>query len=265
MIPAHNEQSTIRRAIRSVLANTYPQRLIEIIVIDDGSTDDTFKIVSEFIQVYNYKNLKIIKQSNLGKAHALNTGIKNFASGELVMCLDSDSMISPNAIVNAVEHFKDKKIMALAANVKIIKRNSILNLVQQVEYVVCYQMKRAEALFNIEYIVGGIASTFRREALEKVNFYDTNTVTEDIDLTMKIIRQGNKRNVVTYGDDVVAYTEGCYSISALIRQRHRWKWGRCQTFYKNLTMFFNSDKKHTRLLTYFFLAFCGVWRYCIFI
>lgn len=255
IIPAHNEEKTIMRTLDSVRQSTYPQNKLEIILVDDGSTDNTHCLARVYKFMHKTQNLKIIHQDNAGKAHALNRGIRDTATGRLIMCLDSDSLLAPNAIANAVEYFRDRNIKALSANVKIIKGNTLLNFIQRFEYIVCYQMKKAQTIYNIEYIIGGIGSTFRRSMLERVNFYDTNTVTEDIDLTMKIIGKGNKHNKVIYADNVIAYTESCLTLSALIRQRYRWKWGRAQTFYKNLSLFFNKDQRYTKLLTFWYLPF----------
>jgi len=255
VIPAHNEEKTIIRAIKSVLENTYPKTKLEVIVVDDGSTDNTYRITNLYKKAHGIENITIVKQTSLGKAHALNNGIRNFAKGDLIMCLDSDSMIAKNAIENAVQYFRDPKVKGLSANVKIIDDGTLLNFIQKFEYIVCYQMKRAQTLFNIEYIIGGIGSMFRKEVLEEVGYYDTNTVTEDIDLTMKIIKEGNKKNRVVYGDDVIAYTESCLTVGALIRQRYRWKWGRSQTFFKNIFMFFNTHQKYTKPLTVIYLPF----------
>jgi cellulose synthase/poly-beta-1,6-N-acetylglucosamine synthase-like glycosyltransferase len=177
------------------------------------------------------------------------------AKGDLVMCLDSDSAIEKNALLATAKHFEDEKLVALAANVKIIDDGSLLSLIQIFEYIICYQMKRAQTIFNVEYIVGGIGSTFRRSMLKRVNFYDTNTITEDIDLTLKIISEGNKKNRVAYGADVVVHTGGVQSISGLIKQRFRWKYGRAQTFWKNRSLFFNTDRKYSRWLTCGYLPF----------
>lgn len=253
VIPAYNESATITRALYSVVANNYPKNKLQIIVVDDGSKDKTYQIANKFKKTNKLSNLMVIKQKNSGKASALNNAIKNYAKGELVMCLDADSSIEQNAVKNAAKYFIDKRVVGLSANIKIIKTGTLLNLIQQFEYLISYQMKRSQTYFNMEYIIGGIGSTFRKNVLEKVNYYDTNTITEDIDLTMKIIRLGNKKNRVIYGADVIAFTESVISIKGLIRQRYRWKYGRCQTFLKNKNMFFNFNKKHSKALTFFYL------------
>ncbi len=258
VIPAYNEKGTILRAMRSVLGNNYPRKLLELVVVDDGSIDGTAKIVESFIKSIlpnSIEHINLLVQKNSGKAAALNNGIKRFCTGELIMCLDADSFLDKKAIRNAVSYFADSKVAALSANIKIIKRRGLLNLVQIYEYLICYQMKRAESLLNCEYIVGGIGSIFRRSILDKVNYYDTNTVTEDIDLTMKILQLGNRENKVLYGSDVVAYTGSVLSIKDLLKQRYRWKWGRSQTFFKNLNMFFSPERKFSKTLSWFYLPF----------
>ncbi len=254
VIPAHNEEDTIFRAVQSVALARYPKNKLQIIVVDDGSTDATLEIAKQC--QYQYRiDFKFVSQKNAGKAHALNNGMKNYATGELVMCLDADSSLERNALINAANYFIDEKVVALSANVKIRQTQSILNIIQMFEYLVCYQMKRAQTIFNIEYIIGGIGSVFRRSALDKVGYYDTDTITEDIDLTMKFIQLGNKQNRVIYGADVIAYTESVLSLGGLIKQRFRWKYGRAQTFIKNRKLFFSSDKRNSRFLTYFYLPY----------
>lgn len=255
VIPGRNEEGTIIRAIKSILHSKYPKDRLEIVVVDDGSTDATAQKVHTLIDTNPNAPVRLVTQKNAGKAHALNNGIKNYATGELIMCLDADSYIAKDALHNAARHFIDPKVKALSSNVKIIERPGILNMTQRYEYMLCYQMKRAESLLNCEYIVGGIGSVFRRSMLEQINYYDTNTVTEDIDITMKVLVLGNKENKAVYGSDVVAYTESVMTVSDLIKQRFRWKWGRCQTFLKNKQMFFSRDKKFTKSLTWFYLPF----------
>ncbi len=254
IIPAHNEENTIIRTIESVLNVRYPTELLEVVVVDDGSTDLTYQMAERYRLLVD-GNFKLIHQTNAGKAHALNNGMRHHATGELMMCLDADSSLDPDALLNAASYFVDPRVVALSANVKIRPTGTLFNLIQVFEYLICYQMKRAQTVFNIEYIIGGIGSTFRRSALINVGFYDTDTITEDIDLTMKLLRLGGKDNRVIYGADVIAYTESVLDLTGLIRQRFRWKYGRAQTFIKNRTLFFATHEKHSRWLTWLYLPY----------
>lgn len=253
IVPAYNEGRNIASCLASVLASDYLRDKMQVVVVDDGSTDDTAAIVRAALAAAPDAPVKLVTQPNAGKAHALNNGIKNHATGELVMCLDADSSIAADAITNAVRYFADEKVMALAANVRIARKGGLLNLAQVFEYVISHQMKKALTVLNIEYIIGGIGSMFRKAHLERIGYYDTNTVTEDIDLTMKILRDGNNVVRVIYGADVIAYTESVLRVSDLIKQRCRWKWGRCQTFLKNRAMFFSREAKFTKGLTWVYL------------
>ena len=255
VIPAHNEEKTVLRAVRSIVQNKYPLEKRDIILVDDGSTDRTTPIIERYKKSFQVQNLTVLYQKNRGKASALNNAIKNHAKGELIMCLDSDSFLAKDGLKKAVAYFNDPRVAALSANIKIIPSKSLLNIIQQFEYLISYQMKRAQTVFNIEYIIGGIGSTFRKSILDKVGYYDDNTVTEDIDLTMKILQLGNRETRVIYGADVIAYTESVLDIQSLIRQRYRWKWGRAQTFLKNKNLFFKRDPKFTKGLTHLYLPY----------
>jgi cellulose synthase/poly-beta-1,6-N-acetylglucosamine synthase-like glycosyltransferase len=255
VIPAFNEEKSIIASVTSVLGSAYPKNKMEVIVINDGSKDGTERVLKKFLSENVNAKIKLVTQSNSGKAHSLNNGIKNYAKGELIICLDADSILTKDTIKNAVRYFEEKSVMAMASNVKIRKEKGILNLIQVFEYAISYQMKRALTLFNIEYIIGGVGSVFRKSILEDIDFYDTNTVTEDIDLTMKILSKGNKKYRVVYGADVIAYTQSALTLGDLIKQRYRWKWGRYQTFLKNRHMFFSRDSKYTKGLSWFYLPF----------
>ncbi len=256
VIPAHNEGISVLTSVRSVLASNYPKNKLNVVVIDDGSKDNTFQILQDYKSEHDIQNLNLVHQENAGKARALNNGFQNYATGELVMCLDADSYLEPNSLREAAWYFdKDKRTVALSANVRIINTGSLMNLIQRYEYLICYQMKRAQTVFNVEYIIGGIGSTFRRSVLEEVGYYDTNTITEDIDLTMKFIKLGNKENRVAYGAKVIAYTQSVLNVKDLINQRYRWKYGRTQTFIKNAGLFFNSGSQYSKLLTWVFLPY----------
>lgn len=255
VIPAHNEEHTIKNTLESVIRTNYPAEKLQIIVVDDGSTDATAAIITKLISQPAFAKVQLVQQANAGKAHALNNGMRNYATGDIIMCLDADSTLTPDSIMNAARYFTDGRVVALSANVKIRPTGTFLNLIQQFEYLVCYQMKRAHTLFNIEYIIGGIGSTFRKSALETADYYDTDTITEDIDLTFKLLRSGNKDNRVLYGADVVTYTESVLSIRDLIKQRFRWKHGRSQTFLKYTDLFFSRNPRHNVFLTWVYLPY----------
>lgn len=250
LIPAYNEELSINKSIESVFKNNYKN--YEVIVIDDGSSDKTSAIARKIIKKYPHRRLKLIRQKNSGKAAALNNGVQ-IARGSLVMCLDADSLIGSDAITKAVEHFKNnKQLLALASNVHVIPSNKPIIILQYFEYMISYRLRRGLNILNCEYIIGGVGSTFRKNSLKKIGGYDSDTMTEDIDLSMKIIRIfGNKNVEIGYGYDVNTFTQGVQSFKDLHTQRLRWKFGRMQTFQKNYGLFFSTNKKYSKTLSIF--------------
>lgn len=253
IIPAHNEQGVIVRCMKSVCDNTYKN--LEIIVVDDGSTDKTYKIIQQYKKQLKRRKIKLIRQKNSGKAVALNNAIKKNVTGELVMCLDADSLLRKDAVANAVEYFRDPTVKAMAANVKIIDDGRLMSLIQRYEYLISYNMKKSLTTFNIEYIIGGVGSVFRTTTLKQVKFYNTNTITEDINLTLKIVNRGNIANRIVYASNVIAYTEAVMHVRQLITQRFRWKYGRFQSFVVYRKLFFSTKKKYSKALTWVFLPY----------
>jgi poly-beta-1,6-N-acetyl-D-glucosamine synthase len=276
IIPAHNEALCIVRTIESVLSSTYQN--IEVIVVDDGSTDKTEKIVRKYISslpsqgVSSYMGRRgrkktferqymraslvhapvtLVTQSNKGKGSAMNNGIANYAHGKYVMCLDGDSMLHPKAVENMVNYFKDPSVIGVAANVRIMQSRHWLGILQRFEHMIGYRSKKFYTLTNSEFIVGGVASTYRMSALKRVKLYDTDTLTEDIGLSMKMVATfGNRDHRIVYAADVVAMTEGVQTFRALMRQRYRWKLGSWQNLFKYRSLFGNNDhKKYSRSLT----------------
>jgi biofilm PGA synthesis N-glycosyltransferase PgaC len=274
LIPAHNEESGIIRTIETVSQSTY--RNIAIVVIDDASSDKTSKLVREFIAsrskriesrlvdrdgrtVREYFRPKtglppiclLTRPVNGGKAAGLNYALKYAVSGGLTMTLDADSMLDKNAIANAVEYFRDEKVVGVAANVKIMEQHSVLGMLQKFEHMIGYRSKKFYTLTNSEFIIGGVASTYRYATLKQVGFYDTDTATEDIGLSMKIVAAGNRDQRIVYAADVVASTEGVQTFKALFKQRYRWKMGSLQNLIKYRGMFANPDRKYSKGLAFY--------------
>ncbi|MDQ5982396.1 MAG: poly-beta,6-N-acetyl-D-glucosamine synthase [Patescibacteria group bacterium] len=250
LIPAHNEELGIVRCLETISKSTYKN--LEIIVIDDKSKDATKRLVREYITSHPKQNITLMyKNKNVGKAGALNHALRHRAKGNLVMTLDADSVLHKDAIRNAVRYFNDPDVVGVAANVRVMDSYTILGLLQKFEYMIGYRSKKFFSVTNSEFIVGGVASTYRMNTLKKVGFYSDDIQTEDIALSLKVVAQGNKKNKVIYGVDVLAMTEGVQTFKALMRQRYRWKLGNLQALIKNRQLFANNNNIYSKTLTWY--------------
>ena len=223
IVPAYNEAAGIEAAVRSIAASTHP---VEIIVVDDGSTDDTAGIV----EALNLPGVRLIRQPNGGKPTALNTGIQA-ASHDLIVMVDGDTVFEPDTVRALIQPFADPKIGAVSGNTKINNRGGILGAWQHIEYVVGFNLDRR--LFDVAECmptVPGAIGAFRKDALTRVGGVSTDTLAEDTDLTMALCRDGWR---VVYRDDARAWTEAPASLGALWRQRYRWCYGTMQAMWKH--------------------------------
>ena len=256
LIPAHNEELVLQRNMMSVYNSDYKN--IELIVINDSSTDRTKTIARSFQKKYGkrFSRMKVLNVNVRGKAPALNAALKH-VKGTLFMCLDADSALKSDAISTAVQHFKnDRNLACITSNVKIFPSTGSLNLLQRVEYMVSSQTKKAEAVSGTQYIVGGTGSMFRTRLVRRMGGYDATTITEDIDLSMKILSHyGSKRFKISHFSDVITYTEAVPDFGGLVRQRYRWKYGRYQSFLKNRQLFFSRRSDVNKLLSWLYLPY----------
>ncbi len=252
IVPAWNEEVGIITSIKSLLANSY--RRLEIIVINDGSTDATDKIIRNFKKSLKVlpkgKSFKYInKRKNAGKGSALNTGIKN-STGDLIITMDADTRFEKDAILNVARYFIDSDIDAAVGNVKIANSKNFLGLIQQIEYTYSFYFKRLNSILNCEYIIGGAFGIFRKKVFKKCGYFDEEIKTEDIEFSFRLKDMGIKTIFI---EEAIAFTEGPSSIKELFKQRSRWKKGKLDTFYKYSNLFFSSDKKHNKVLSWFIL------------
>lgn len=248
LIPAHNEEKVIERCLDSVFNNTYQN--IDVIVVNDASTDTTRRALAHYKRTHPDSALRVInKRINVGKGSALNYALMRYTKGELVMSLDADSILAREAIEHAITYFVDPKIDGVAANVQIMNEHTTLSILQKFEHMISYRSKKAYSLTNSEYIVGGVASTYRMSTLRAVHFYDTDTLTEDISVSMKIVAMGNLEHRVIYGADIMAMTEPVESLRALFRQRFRWKYGSLQNIFKHIDLVGKGDSRYSAMLT----------------
>ena len=258
LIPAYNEELVIERCLDSLRQSSYKK--IEVIVCNDASSDKTAALIRNYSRKYPSFLLRLVsRRHNAGKASGLNYIGRRYSNGELIMTLDADSLLEKDALKNVVKYFDDPAVAGVAANVRIIEESSVLGILQRFEHLVSYRSKKFYTITNCELIIGGVASTYRHAVVKKVGYYDTDTVTEDIGLSIKIAAHGNKAHRLLYAADVAAMTEGVADFKTLLRQRYRWKLGNLQNIFKYRHMFFSRNQRYTKSLTYyrFPMAFLG--------
>lgn len=226
MIPAFNEELVIERAVRGVLASTDVR--VEVIVIDDGSSDETSEVVaSAFAQD---PRVKLLTLENGGKARALNHALA-LATGEIVIALDADTQFEPTTIARLARWFADPKIGAVAGNAKVGNRVNLLTKFQAVEYITAQNLeRRALARLDAMTVVPGAVGAWRLAAIQQVGGYPDDTLAEDQDLTIAIQRAGWK---VTYDQYAIAWTESPETVKGLAKQRFRWAFGTLQCLWKH--------------------------------
>jgi cellulose synthase/poly-beta-1,6-N-acetylglucosamine synthase-like glycosyltransferase/peptidoglycan/xylan/chitin deacetylase (PgdA/CDA1 family) len=224
IVPAHNEAANIAATVRSLVASDYPQ--LEVIVVDDGSTDGTARIVRQL----RLPEVSVISQPNAGKPAALNTGIRH-ARGEILVLVDGDTVFQRDAVGRLIQPMRDEQVGAVSGNTKVANRKGLLGRWQHLEYVIGFNLDRR--LFDVARCmptVPGAIGGFRRAALRDVGGVSAQTLAEDTDLTMAVIRAGWR---VEYTPDAVAWTEAPASLRQLWRQRYRWCYGTMQAMWKH--------------------------------
>jgi cellulose synthase/poly-beta-1,6-N-acetylglucosamine synthase-like glycosyltransferase len=255
VVPAWNEEVGILKTIDSVLNNGYANT--ELIVINDGSTDSSHRLIAKYIEkIKRSKTIPIVRlsykyQKNGGKGAALNKGIE-LAHGDIILTVDADSALQVGAIEKLIKYYLDDEIMAVVGNVEVTNITSIYGMAQEFEYYFGFYNKRAHALLGAEYIFGGACASFRKSVFEQIGVFDTENKTEDIEMSMRTKVYGMKS---TYAEDVVCYTEGASDLKGLVSQRIRWKKGRLDTFIKYKFLFFSTADEHNAFLSFFVLPF----------
>lgn len=226
LIPAFNEERVIEASVRRALA-TQGMR-VEIIVIDDGSSDRTSAIVREVFGLD--PRVRLLTLENGGKARALNAGLA-IAKGDVIVALDADTRFEPDTIAKLAAWFADSGIGAVAGNAKIGNRVNWLTRWQSLEYITAQALERRalEALGAVT-VVPGAVGAWRRAALDAVGGYPSDTLAEDQDLTIAIQRAGWR---VACEHDAIAWTEAPETVRALFRQRYRWAFGTLQCLWKH--------------------------------
>ena len=223
VVPAYNEKLGIEPAIRSFLASDHP---VEVVVVDDGSTDGTGDAVAGL----DLPGVTLVRQPNAGKPAALNAGIRT-AQHDLLVLVDGDTRFEPDTVKNLVQPFADPRVGAVSGNAKVGNRRGLLGRWQHIEYVMGFNLdRRLYDVFQCMPTVPGAAGAFRRTTLLDVGGVSDDTLAEDTDLTVAIVRAGWK---VVYEEEARAWTEAPLTWGGLWKQRYRWCYGTLQAMWKH--------------------------------
>ncbi|MFF8031210.1 glycosyltransferase [Streptomyces sp. NPDC016626] len=223
LVPAYNEAKCIENTVRSLMASDHP---IEILVIDDGSTDGTARIV----EAMGLPNVRVIRQLNAGKPAALNRGLAN-ARYDIVVMMDGDTVFEPSTVRELVQPFGDPRVGAVAGNAKVGNKDSLIGAWQHIEYVMGFNLdRRMYDVLGCMPTIPGAVGAFRRSALEPIGGMSDDTLAEDTDVTMALHRAGWR---VVYAENARAWTEAPETVQQLWSQRYRWSYGTMQAIWKH--------------------------------
>lgn len=225
LVPAYNEEKTISNTIKHLFESDY-KNLTEVIVINDGSKDQTSKVVKQ-LQT-KYKKLKLINKKNSGKSDSLNQAIK-IAKGQLIAVTDADSYPEKDSVRKLVGFFDDPKVGAVTSAVFIRNKENFLTKIQQIEYIVLAWTRKLLDFIDAVYVTNGPLSMYRKDAVKKVGGFDPKTVTEDIEITWNLLAHGYKTKMCL---KAFVTTTAPSKFKQWWRQRERWGIGGLQAIYK---------------------------------
>ncbi|HVB02932.1 MAG TPA: glycosyltransferase [Chitinophagaceae bacterium] len=236
IVPAYNEEINAIHTVHTLLESDYPN--LEVIFVDDGSKDRTYLRVSEAFS--DNPRVKLFSKQNGGKASALNYGISRSA-GEFLLCIDADTQLKQDALSLLMHMFMEENVGAVAGNVKVGNEVNILTQWQSIEYITSQNFdRRAFDLINCITVVPGAIGAFRKEALHKAGGFTSDTLAEDCDLTIRILRCGY---VIRNCTNALSFTEAPESLRMFFKQRFRWCFGVMQCFWKHRDTLFNVNYK----------------------
>ncbi len=226
VIPAYNEEEYIEKCLNSILKLDYPRKNMEIIVVDDGSTDSTYKKA----QKYGKKGVKVLRKKNGGKGAALNYGIAR-AKGELLITMDADSHATPGVLKELIPYFDDPEVMAVTPAVKIAPSNVLIKEFQRIEYLMILFSRKLLSYIDSVPVTPGPFSVFRRKIFKEIGGFDEHNLVEDQEIAMRIQARNYKiRSSVS--TEATVYTEPPDNMKDLLQQRVRWQRGGIRNYWR---------------------------------
>jgi cellulose synthase/poly-beta-1,6-N-acetylglucosamine synthase-like glycosyltransferase len=224
--------------VRSLTRTAYPD--LEVVVIDDGSTDGT----GDLVEALGLPGVRLIRRANGGKAAALTTGMLA-TEAEVVVMVDGDTVFERDTIANLVQPLADPAVGAVSGNTKVGNRSGLLGRWQHIEYVMGFNLdRRMYEVLQCTPTVPGAIGAFRRSVLVDVGGVSSDTLAEDTDLTLSIGRRGHR---VVYTEHARAWTEAPSTLSGLWRQRYRWSFGTMQAVWKHKRAIVSRDPDDRRI------------------
>lgn len=238
VIPCYNKAPYLRKTILSLAQLDYPRNLLDVIVVNDGSTDATGKVAARLVREFPALSVQVINQKNTGKAGAMNVALCR-ARGEFFACLDADTRVEPDALRHVVPHFSDRKVCGVVATVKVDGAKNVYEKVQRAEYVIFNFFKRLMSALNTIFLTPGVLSVFRTRVLRELGGFRHGGMTEDLEIAMRLQENGH---AIRMEPRAVTHTAVPGSFGAIWRQRVRWYRGFLFNHWQYRKLFFS--KKH---------------------
>ncbi len=218
-LPCYNKQPFLAKTVQSLAALNYPRELLQIIIVDDCSTDKTFTEAKRLQRAYPQLNMSLIRHScNQGKAGALNTALAH-ATGALFACLDADTRVHPDALRHHVSNFTDRHLGAVISQVKVDEPRKFYERLQRVEYIFSNFIRRLMSNLGTLALTPGVLSMYRTDVLAKVGRFAEGGLTEDLEIALRLRANGYK---VQMEPRALTFTSVPQKWGALWRQRVRW-------------------------------------------
>lgn len=239
-IPAYNEENNLEKTINSISKADYPKDKIKMIIVNDGSTDNTEEVALNIIKKYKNLDIRLINKKNGGKASAINVALEK-ASTELFAVLDADSRIEKSSIKILVGNFEDPKTGAAISRIKIDSPKKMIEKIQRFEYIMSALLRKIMSTIGTLSMTPGVLSIYKTDLLKKVGGFtkEKENLTEDLEIAMRLKYKGYE---IIMDHNSIAYTTAPDTLTKLWRQRIRWSRGYIYNHLKYKDMFLS--KKH---------------------
>ena len=235
LVPAYNEEKNIIPALASLINIDYPKNKLEIIVVNDGSTDNTKGIVQQFISQNKNSEIRLVNKKNEGKGAALNKGL-SLSRGKFFVCLDADSVVTKDALKKILPHFTDDNIAVVLPMLKVDRPKNLWQKMQWLEYIVNMFYKKLMSRLDCVHVAPGPFSVYRADILRKVGGFDEDNLTEDLEITLRL--QSKNYTIIQLADAEV-FTVAPKTFRELYKQRNRWYKGSIINALRYRHMMFN--------------------------